>query len=199
MTDKEDHPQYQKVMFNEYPDWINYPYVTIPESRYDQCMLIGRQIASAFDSDSMDPDQEFGQRVATTVTGILGEYAFARYYGYDVETLLDSYTPYLEGDEGVDFRAYYRKSDDEITIDVKTTDYYDGNLLMPKNHKVRSEFYFLLERRDKEIGIIGFVTGNRLKNAEIRDYDCPTRFVERSTLNDPPDPIDIKPEGINKE
>lgn len=199
MTDKSDHPMYRKVMFNEYPEWADVPYITIPESRIDQCREIARQQASVYYADNADKRQNFEQRVATRTTGLLGEYSFARYYGFDLDNLFESYNPDLNGDGGVDFTAYFRPADQKVNIDVKTTNRFYGNLLCPDDREIVADFYFLLERRNDEVGIVGFSTGKKMKRAEVRDLNYPSKFIERSELNEPPDPIDIRPETITPE
>lgn len=182
MTNKDKHQNYRRIIQEDYPEFKNCPYVRMNDERISRCMDRAREIVNTIRSDSMNPHQTYDARVATRTTGLLGEMAFADYYGYSTVMQSD-----IEGDGGFDFFVHLTEQDLTVKIDVKTRCRYMADLLMPKDHELNANLYYLLERRGDKIGIVGFATKNQMQKAPIKDFDSESRMVERKLLHDPYD------------
>lgn len=119
----------------------------------------------------------------TDINGFAGEWAFALYYNLFPDLAVEP------GSGGID--AVY----DGYTVDVKTTEYDDGQLLAPTSKKDRdgAEVYFLVtgDYRDEwRYKLRGFARKERLlQESNLTDLGYgPTYALEQNELEDVPEP-----------
>jgi hypothetical protein len=120
--------------------------------------------------------------------GLLGEFAFAQYYGLKINTET-SWT-----DPGYDFLA---KLNSELTkIEIRTTTYESGNLLVPVS--TTTPDYYVLGHvpniEAHEVRLIGGCSADRLYQSPTEPserYDEPNYSLAQSGLDELPDPSAI--------
>lgn len=127
------------------------------------------------------------------ITGLMGEWTYAHYYGLEREEVFEDDKG---GDGGFDFKVRDGPFGDVLKIDVKTRERKKADLLYPASMGIHADAYFLLERDNSTITIVGYCKGENLQKAEIygRPFPTKTRMIPRSELSPPPNPDQIYPE-----
>lgn len=117
----------------------------------------------------IDDRTVYGQAAADTskdslsrhLLGALGEFAFAVYYDLEVDSS-NQWT-----DPGYDF--FVTSASDSVTVDVKTTRYRDGDLLVPTD-QVTADWYVLVYAPDTEaaeVELLGRVPSSAVLNSPV--------------------------------
>lgn len=162
-----------------------YPYVELSDDDYSKI----KKVVESLESIRFQTDRALTSKAKSV--GIAGEYAFAKYYGLDFDVCLG------EDDGGYDYKVMEHPSGVIGTIDVKSTDYNGGNLIMEAEQEVRADTYFLVEKRGDAFGLIGYAKRSTVANAPIygpeKNFRCPTRFIERDKLRNVPPRDAIEP------
>lgn len=114
--------------------------------------------------------------------GLMGEYAFAKYYDLDFSYVLG------EGDLGFDYKVYNQKVGATGTIDVKTTKFTDGHLLVRTDKSLDADAYFLIVKVGNEFGLVGAAYKHDLENANVKTFKRESRAIEQGDLRTVPPP-----------
>lgn len=133
-------------------------------------------------------------------TGVVGEYGFSKFYNLQPPYVSDDRL--LTGDRGYDYAVRHIPTGEIYTIEVKSTDHEDGNLLVTEGEDIEADIYILCIVRDSNVYIIGGAENNTVKNAEIVEQKMTKacRLIPREELLPPPeeDELDLVNEAVVK-
>jgi hypothetical protein len=136
-------------------------------------------------------NQEKGQ---THIRGLKGEIAFADFYGLQPDLQIRP-----EGDDGIDFEVEWCIADcADVTVDLKTTRYDTGNLLVKRDRRSRSDRYVLavVPKKSISVRLIGWVERDTVLDAPLTDHTghFVNHEVRQNDLRALPDPQQISPQ-----
>lgn len=124
--------------------------------------------------------------------GVSGEYAFSKYY--DLNLPYASESRLAEGVEEYDFRVFFRPANVALRVEIKTTHYEDGKLLVRKNHDITADIYVLAKLLGETVRFDGFLPGVEVERYTVKKYPnmaYPCRKIHPSNLIPLPEPEDI--------
>lgn len=169
---------------------------------FDTVELTDEEIVKSVElADQMDikvPNKQTFYYPNRNRIGIEGEFAFAKYYGLGDPKL------YKNGGDTYDYHVYSKRSKKNVTIDVKTITYPEGDMLIQVS-KYQDKFlsgtlptaYFLIEKRGNNYAIIGYIKAKDVLTYDIYPEETyspvEVYHIPRDDLNPAPDPEILEP------
>lgn len=196
---KENDPDWRRLFLNEYPPIEDIPSYTLSNLE----MLCIEEVARMIDEvaprrgmpgKSFNTGSEDG--LQSNITGEMGEWTYSKHYGPEYSPVIDP-----QGDNGIDYTVIDTLSGDEVTVSVKTSDHRLRDLMVPVRDELIADCYFRMQRRGRQIGIVGFAKRKEVENADIKTFQLGGKegeevdfyFIEEENLYYPPEPDIIMP------
>lgn len=138
--------------------FTDHDYITIPEKVDEQLAEIARKQTEG-NKDTRDFDTDNYEKA--NYKGLCGEWVFSAYYGVQFEPEI------ARADDNYDFELEHIPSGTIGKVDVKCIEFEGGDLLVRAWKKLTASHYFLTEKRNRDVGLIGVATRDMVDNAKI--------------------------------
>lgn len=171
MTSKEE--ALSQLASSDFPE---YPTVHLSDDEMAQVS----QVASKMKGIRTDKTRDLCDK--SNHLGMSGEYAFAKYYNIDYSYVFG------DGDLGFDFILYNQKVGAKGKIDVKTTKYRDGRLLVPKDDKLPADAYVLVIKSGNTFALAGGAYRSEVLDAPVKTLKIENYTLKQQDLKELPDP-----------
>jgi hypothetical protein len=161
-------------------------YRTSAKVNKEQVGIMGEDIP-----ETSETDEEMRDAVKEIHTvGAVGEYAFAKFYDFPFP-----YSPEGEVDGGFDFIVEIPNGD-WLTVDVKTTIHWNGNLILQSYKDVNADLYVLVnyDKEENHARLNGMVAGDVFAESPIKSgkYSIPSYEYKPDNLVNVFDPEDVE-------